>query len=285
MPVNLDGLIISDETLAALRRAQARGQRVVHKVVGAGQYDDCYNCGGVQYLWFCYYPPKPPLGDKSIVSTVIDDELVKVESETFACPVCNADAPTRLGLIWQTSGLETSEREWRLDYFQGMPDKDEALQACRALLAQTPHPTGLLTLHGDYGRGKSGMLKAVVAQFIRAGVPAAYVPTNDLLISLRATFNDSAHQTEQEILARYSSFQVLALDEIDRTGDTAWTRATLFSLLDRRYNQRQTRATLLALNLAPERLSGDYRYLQSRLTDGAIVRVGGDDLRGQGDQS
>jgi DNA replication protein DnaC len=148
------------------------------------------------------------------------------------------------------------------------------------LLAQTPRPTGWLTFFGDYGKGKSGILKSLIAAFIRASVKAKYIRANDILTMVKASFSKDAETTEQDIAESLMRYQVIAIDEVDRIPATDWARATLFSILDRRYNTRKTCATIFATNMTPDRMPQEWKYLMSRMKDGLRVPVGGEDLRG-----
>lgn len=279
MTFNLAGTLISDEARADLRMAKATGQEVIQRWIDAPA-GECSNCGGTKVLCFWYYPVKKRDEERVYLHTLVDNELHTVEVRVYSCPVCAADSPTRHEMAWQTSGLEPTERGWRLDYFEGMAHKDQALGAARDLLALTPAPCGWLTLHGDYGMGKSGILKSMVAQFILAGVPAAYVRAADILTELRSSYGDDSKKSEGDLLARFAGYQFLAVDEVDRASSTDWARSTLFALLDRRYNARTTKATALALNVAPTRLPAELGYLASRMTDGLRIPVGGQSLRG-----
>lgn len=277
---NLGGTMITDEAHSELRVARLNHQAVIHRFVEA-RAGECPNCGGVTRLVFWFYPPVGSRdAEKTYLTTPVDNELKTVEVRLYTCPVCAADSPTRHEMAWLTSGLESAERAWRLNYFDGRHGKDLALAGCLELLAAVPQPAGWLTLYGDYGMGKSGMLKSLVAQFIVAGVPAAYVRAADVLAELRASFGDDSKATEAAIIGRFAGYQFLAVDEVDRASDTAWARGALFALLDRRYNARESKATALALNANPVDLPETLRYLASRMTDGARLEVGGQTLRG-----
>src|SRR5690606_36300192 len=89
--------------------------------------------------------------------------------------------------------------------------------------------------------------------------------------------------SERAIKARYGRYPFLAIDEVDRITDTAWSRAFLFAILDERYNVRQKQATMIATNLLPGQLTTHFGYLADRMKDGQRVILAGASLRGKSD--
>ena len=196
-----------------------------------------------------------------------------METRSYPCPACQ-DPLLRQAELWRGCGLEAAERGWTLDFLDGLPGKEIAVESARALVSQCPSPRGWLTYYGGYGTGKSGLLKSIVAASIRQEVSAHYTRAEDILQRLRASFDDEA-PSESRQLEQYAACQVLAIDEIDRTSGSAWARATLLTLLDGRYNRRGVQATLLASNVPPEGMPRELGYLASRTKDGERVLVGG----------
>ena len=240
----------------------------------------CPNCGGYGSHWFQFAqagPYQSAPGDPSLVAYATGEGWYKVESKFYPCPSCY-NHTTHQRHLWDQSGLEENERDWHLKYFAGT-GKERLLEACNELVAMTPKPTGWLTLYGDYGRGKSGALKSVVAALVRAGTSARYVRSADILQEIRSTYGDNG-VTEQDIIMRYGGIALLAIDEVDRISVTPWAQSTMMTILDTRYTRRLSVATILATNTPPDRLGSEYGYLASRMRDGEIVHVAGKDLRG-----
>ena len=158
-----------------------------------------------------------------------------------------------------------------------------ALNSARVILSGVPMPTGWLLLYGGYGVGKSGILKSMTAAMCRAGVPARYVNAMDIVLEIQNGFNSNDRDsTALAIINRYTRFQFLAVDEIDRVNTSQWTLSILFKLFDERYNRRTLYATALATNRTPEHLRDDtWGYFENRTRDGLRVLVGGDTLRGK----
>ena len=72
----------------------------------------------------------------------------------------------------------------------------------------------------------------------------------------------------------WTSLDVLAIDELDKVGQTDWARERIFQLLDARYQSaiRQEALTVIAANYqSPDELSG---YLKSRIEDNRFTANG-----------
>lgn len=184
------------------------------------------------------------------------------------------------GRLWQHSGLLIAERAWRLSFIEDRPGKVWAYKAARAIL-DDDRPSGWLILYGPYGVGKSGVLKAAVAELIDRGVKACYRRAEDILAEARATFDDDDQGQESALGVRdkYAKIPLLAIDEVDRVSMTDWARSFLFTLLDERYNRRDQVATLLATNAKIGDMGPEWGYLESRMADGMVVAMAGDSLR------
>ena len=136
----------------------------------------CPNCGGLQTVIMTVGIAGPfrniPAG-KEPVSCLghISGGWYKVESFGYPCPVC-VDRNELISYYWSSCGLTEAERAWRVDTYALEQGKDSAARAAHAMLAKAPNPNGWLVLYGSNGVGKSGILKAMVAAFVRAGVRA-----------------------------------------------------------------------------------------------------------------
>ncbi len=171
---------------------------------------------------------------------------------------------------------ETHKMRWEL-----VLDRGEALLAVRAILATLRRGYGWVYLWGEFGQGKTLMLKIAVAEALRARQFAAYVRMSEMVESLRATFDarDPSAEAERR-LEWWTDLPVLAVDEVDRVRQTAYAAEQQFLMLDRRYEQaiRQCSITVLAANTPPKQLPG---YLADRVLDRrfTIVQLTGDSAR------
>lgn len=267
----------------------AKRQNQRYLIVGPdrGQLGACPNCLGMENVMLRFVKAGPyqnaPATNRPETSTWLADPFTpgwyRVESRFYPCPACT-DPRSRIEYLFSKSGLERGEREWRIDFIDGMDSKVQALVKARDILAMVPRPTGWVIFHGPYGRGKSGLLKAIVAQCIIAGTPATYLRAADLLREVRSSYSEETSLSENDIVERYGACQLLAIDEIDRISSTAWAMSTLMAVMDMRYNRRETHCTLMATNSDPDNMPAGFEYLASRMKDGDRTPIGGKDLRG-----
>lgn len=270
----INGVSVGNYTYAMIE-ADIDNHRRVHIATPEG-IGTCSNCGGGGVIVVTSTPQMPVKSPNGMVSA-IGDEWYRVTNKSYPCPMC-AEIPD-LGVLLDDSGISREELYWKLDFLENMPGKENAVTEARKLLAGTPRPSGLYTFFGDNGVGKSGILKCITSAFITAHVKSKYIRAADFLAEVRSTFS-ADDQTEESIIAKYSRYQFLAIDEVDRVGDTEWARSTSFLLLDRRYSSRNYLATAMATNKFPDSMGKDWKYLMSRMLDGIRVPVGGQSLRG-----
>lgn len=279
--IDLSSLKMPPELVGDLKVAKLRDRpafyRQIESVPGA-----CPNCGGEGYIWCQFAEAGPyisPPSDHKKSFAWSEGVWWEVKSRFYPCPACRG-AAERISNLFENSGLEEEERSWRLDFIDGLEGKDAAIDMGRRFLNSLPNPSGWVAIYGDYGVGKSGVLRVITAACCEKIVSARYVRAEDILRELRTTFSDDSEVTEDQIVQRYGRYQVLAIDEVDRVSDTKWSRSALFTLLDTRYKRRNALATLLATNCDPTLMPAGFEYLQSRMRDGERIEMTGADLRG-----
>ena len=286
MTQTVDGAILPDEAVTILRQCQMDNITVL---LSSAEGGDCPTCGGRGWidLWeLVRHTATDVPRTWREPSVFYAGHWHRYVNHSFSCTLCNPmERSLRIADLLDLSGLVGNEREWQLSYIEGLTGKQEALEAARLILAQTPTPDGWHALFGAYGVGKSGILKSLTAAFIRAGVPARYIRAADMLVQIRSTYHrddeQATREDESELRQRFGRYPFLAIDELDRIPDTAWARSTFMSILDDRYNARNQRATVMATNLPPGALGPDFGYLESRMKDAARIPIGGVDMRGR----
>lgn len=271
----IDGVSVGNYTHAMASQAIEQGKLVYIGVPEGG--GSCANCGGGGLIVLTFTPKHPASSPSGKGTSINGLWYNNVENTSYPCPIC-MDTPD-MSVLFEDSGLNYDESFWKLDYIEDMPGKENALTEARKLLSGTPRPLGLYTFFGNYGVGKSGILKAVTSAFIRAHIKAKYIRAADFLSEVRSTFTDD-NTSEANVIHKYAKYQFLAVDEVDRISDTEWARSTTFTLLDRRYNARNMMATAMATNKFPDKMGDEWKYLMSRMLDGIRVPVGGESLRG-----
>ena len=109
-------------------------------------------------------------------------------------------------------------------------------------------------LYGASGTGKTHLAIGVLRHVTDAGGTGRYTTAMDMVGTIRATYGSKASETEQAVMARLCSVDVLVIDEIGRQTDTTYEREQLWRIIDRRY--ADLRPSVLVSNLGKEALIG-----------------------------
>jgi hypothetical protein len=153
---------------------------------------------------------------------------------------------------------------------------DETVETIKGLFAKGG---GWLTIYGDYGIGKTHLLKIAKAEAIRKHMTACYTRMGDFLDNLRAGFDSDKKEIVR--LSNYKNTQFLAIDEFDKIRGTPYEKERSFNLLDTRYDRtirEEAFITIIAMNVPPTELDG---YLWDRIQDNRfhIIEIRGSSLR------
>jgi hypothetical protein len=246
----------------------------------------CPNCNGLGavYAFRCKSggPYKSPMnvGDKWLS---IDGKAGWYSGKLVQqpCPACsNGQLATWLA---DHCGLVYADLAVSLYGFNTEGDlagKEPARLAAASLLAMNTVPAGFVTYWGNYGCGKSHLLKALVNGFRKVSVFARYTVMADLLEEIKSKFADKdSSRAAANVIAACKDIRVLCLDEFERINLTDWAAETVFRLLDARYNDRGRLLTVLSSNINPEDLPEEWGYIRSRIFGGQVVEVPGPDMR------
>jgi DNA replication protein DnaC len=220
----------------------------------------CPECNGVGYIRF-----DVPVGHS---------KFGKVER----CP--NARARTnkkslQVGEIDPRVGLTTDEVR-NLTWGLVKSGVNQADQACDVTRRAYMSGHGTVFMYGGYGQGKSLVLKIAVAVALNEGKRAAYANLAGVLDDIRIAYDERENKMTELVrrMEWWTSLDVLAIDELDKVGQTEWARERIFQLLDARYQRavRQEALTVIAANYqSTDELSG---YLKSRIEDNRFVANG-----------
>ncbi len=221
---------------------------------------DCPVCGGVGYIRF-----EVPFGHS---------QFGKVER----CPRAQAlvvEKSLQVGEIDPRVGLTVDELRylsWDL-VKKGVNQADQAGDITRRAYTAG---YGIVFLYGGFGQGKSLVLKIATAVALKAGKCAAYANLAGVMDDIRLAYDERENKMT-ELVRRmnwWTSLDVLAIDELDKAGQTDWARERIFQLLDVRYQRavRQEALTVIASNHESlDELSG---YLRSRIEDNRFAANG-----------
>lgn len=232
---------------------------------------DCLVCGGVGYVRYDVPFGHPKFGKLERCSRAQASAIEKSLELNEIDP--------RIGL----KADEIRNLSWNM-VREGVNLADQACAITRRAY-QAGH--GLVFLYGGFGQGKSLVLKIAVAAALNEGRRAAYANLAGVLDDIRIAYDERENKMT-ELVRRmdwWTSLDVLAIDELDKVGQTDWARERIFQLLDARYQRavRQEALTIIAANhQSLDDLSG---YLRSRIEDnrfaanGYIVNLKGADGR------
>jgi DNA replication protein DnaC len=153
---------------------------------------------------------------------------------------------------------------------------NQADQACDVTRRAYMSGYGTVFMYGGYGQGKSLVLKIAVATALNEGKRAAYANLAGVLDDIRIAYDERENKMTELVrrMEWWASLDILAIDELDKVGQTEWARERIFQLLDARYQRavRQEALTIIAANYhSTDELSG---YLKSRIEDNRFVANG-----------
>lgn len=223
--------------------------------------NDCQICGGLGWL-----RQDLPLGHPDF-------------GKLFACDC------SRYQMYSTVSGMTQAE----CLYFRwsniepGRPNQ----QAVKAIKAVIKRGYGWVYLYGAPGTGKTLALKTAVAEVIREGKMASYTNMSAIIDDMRKAYDqDNPNGESDRRLEKWSTIEILAIDEFDRLRATEYAEERQFRLMDARYQLALSKntVTIMASNETPLKFEP---YLRDRLIDGRfeVVHLGGESVRQQPPQA
>lgn len=159
----------------------------------------------------------------------------------------------------------TPEQKCALEICQSYADNfDEQLKAGRCML-----------LLGSLGTGKTHLAIAIANRLIhKQSVSAIYRTVGGVLAEIRSSY-DSRDTTEEEVLRSLIAPKLLILDEAGATKPSEFELATLFRIINGRYEQLLP--TIVISNLPADELSAALgERCVDRLREGGGIAVGFD---------
>lgn len=239
---------------------------------------DCQNCGGLGVMYAFVIANTHPEGGPTHMKWINDRWHVGY-TVGQPCPVCASTSSNERGAwLEAASGLEGVEFSKTLDTFRPLPGKEAALAAAREIASDIPAPAGWATFYGSFGRGKTHLLMGIVNAFIAAGVHARYVASmGDLLAEVQEEFGKPG--AAEMLVNRYKHTRVLVIDEVEKFNPSEWALGVVFRLMNDRYRSNLSVLTVLGTNLDPYSPPPHMGYLASRMKEGRLIEVSGDDVR------
>ena len=249
----------------------------------SGYQDECPNCTGSSGILVTYRIDRGPMRDanggkcKWLDHATLGSGWYMGEEKFYPCPVCSQDRLSDYCRI--NCGLDAQGQMMTVGDLKTVPGKTAARKKALDII-NSKDPAGFVTLHGEYGTGKTHVLKIVINALRMQRTIARYVTLSDILAEIKDRFGDRA-VTAGDIVTSYQSYKALAIDEVDKINLTDWSRDILFQLMDARYNRASDQLTILAMNMTPEAYGKkhDMGYLSSRMIGGDVIEVSGADMR------
>jgi DNA replication protein DnaC len=114
-----------------------------------------------------------------------------------------------------------------------------------------------LYLSGHMGRGKTGLAICALKAFIRMGYLSLFVSTPDLMDRLRATFGQTAEESQDELLKVITEVPFLVLDDMGVEKPTTYVLEKFYLIVDKR--QSRGLYTVFTSNMSTSDLEAYWR--------------------------
>lgn len=181
------------------------------------------------------------------------------------------------------AGIPKRFRERSFDsYLADTEQKAAALNTAREFADNfTDHARrgSTLVFSGNIGTGKGHLAVAAAQQIMTQGHSAFFATAREIVLMLRARWDDSKAPSELEVLRMLTSMSLLVIDEIGVQFNTDAERDQLFGVIDGRY--RELMPTILTTNLNRKALKeaiGERSYSRLR-EEGTWVVFDWEDFR------
>jgi DNA replication protein DnaC len=141
------------------------------------------------------------------------------------------------------------------DDFNGNTYYDNAAAAYTAVQQfvrdiQEKRFTDGLVFTGPVGSGKTFLACAVANTLLEGGQEVLFVIVPDLLDQIRASYDSSNEDTEQDLIETARRVEVLILDDLGAHNYTDWARNKLYTIINYRLNNELPTVITTNLNLA-----------------------------------
>ena len=88
---------------------------------------------------------------------------------------------------------------------------------------------------GSYGTGKTHLAAAICMQLLQQGKRCICQTSIDMMSDIKSTFDPDSIVSEGDMLKRYKTAALLVVDDLGKENPTDWSTATLYDILNARY--------------------------------------------------
>jgi DNA replication protein DnaC len=142
------------------------------------------------------------------------------------------------------------------DYRAELPKQRRALDTCREYadnFRQHAEAGRCLLLLGRPGTGKTHLAAAIAGQvMVQSAATAVYRTVGGILQHIKGSYGSHSEYSETEAYAGLIEPSLLIIDEVGATKPTEFEQATLFAIVNGRYEE--LRPTIVVSNLMPKEL-------------------------------
>lgn len=114
-----------------------------------------------------------------------------------------------------------------------------------------PKRNGIL-ICGNIGTGKTHITSAIANELLGREIRVICMTERKMLAAIRHTFSDNSGMTEKDVIERYINVPLLIIDDIGKEKATDWSLATLYSIIDGRYEKAMP--LVITSNYTPDEL-------------------------------
>jgi len=184
------------------------------------------------------------------------------------CPICASDKRDMEELERKRFQFRTLQRDAAkipkrftdksfASFVVSSPAQQVALDACMEYVdnfSKHKREGRCMLLLGKVGTGKTHLATSAASALINEHlVKAIYRTVGSVIGDIKATFSDKSGETEAHIMGELIGADLLVLDEVGATKQSEFELATLFSIINGRYEQG--RPMIIVSNLSPAELN------------------------------
>jgi DNA replication protein DnaC len=206
----------------------------------------------------CQYPVEEGRSGKIKTGRrVYLEDLGMMGDEEMPCPSCSGAVARRERFeryrsLMAEARLPRYSEQWTFETFP-MHGKESALHDVTTFARGKVRSTFTnLYISGPFGVGKTGLAVCVARARLEQEQPVLFWTLPDLLTRIKATYDASRAESEDELIERLGSVDLLVLDDVGTEKPSEWQREKLYQILNRRMNDDLE--TVFTSNMTPFQL-------------------------------